>query len=311
MKTPSFITQDSTSIAPRATTWSKTDCEALLHPDDRVALATLDQIPGFKKLVNCGSALTVEKIFRVQALANFIRVDSSQTPQYYQLLTEVCERFGIRKVPEMFIEQSPIPGAYTLGASNYFVVVTSGLLENFTREEVQFALAHECGHILAEHPLYNMMIHALGYGLSCLPLKLDKALEIPMYAWSRMSELSADRAALAWSGNVDSARRALTRILTTTGRLDSAINPDAYQAQIEEYENLIADQTLEKTFNMALDALQTHPTTVARVSEMNKWSQTSAFTYLSKKLGTYAPTCPKCGAPMRKNSQVCVNGHFC
>lgn len=63
-------------------------------------------------------------------------------------LRGLCEKEGL-PMPALGIIRGPAPNAFTFGRlqSDASIVVTSGLLESLTEEEVNAVLAHEAGHI--------------------------------------------------------------------------------------------------------------------------------------------------------------------
>lgn len=70
-------------------------------------------------------------------------------PELYGMLENLCISRGL-PVPYFFIQQHPSCNAYTTGLSpsSYRIVVTSGLLEKLSPDEVECVLAHELTHII-------------------------------------------------------------------------------------------------------------------------------------------------------------------
>ena len=155
-----------------------------------------------------------------------------------------------------------------------------------------------------------MMAAVIGYGVSWIPIKLHQALQIPIYAWRRASEFSADRAMLAFAGNPEKAMKVVIRISGGGFKITDQINLEAYKNQIKEYYNLSQDPSAQSAMQTLLRIYSSHPFSSTRSYEFTKWSQSPQFSFLSKKIGTYDPRCPKCGAPMRPNTKICINGHF-
>src|ERR1044072_292091 len=87
-----------------------------------------------------------------------------------------------------------------MGADKPMIVVYSGSLTLFEPDELETVLAHEVGHILSDHVLYQT---ALPIILALVPLGRIPALAgLPLLAirsalleWYRAAELSSDRAA--------------------------------------------------------------------------------------------------------------------
>jgi Zn-dependent protease with chaperone function len=109
-------------------------------------------------------------------------------------------------MPELFVQQSPVVNAFTGGVKRPVIVLHSSLIERLTDEEVLAVVAHEVGHIHAEHVLYltaARLIEALaGAALASAPVAaivtqiLTGTMRAGLLAWARRAELSCDRAAL-------------------------------------------------------------------------------------------------------------------
>lgn len=64
--------------------------------------------------------------------------------------------------PELYVMQSPIADAFTIGMGKPFTVITSGLYDLVTHDEMRFVMGHELGHALSGHAVYRtMMMHLL------------------------------------------------------------------------------------------------------------------------------------------------------
>jgi Zn-dependent protease with chaperone function len=98
--------------------------------------------------------LISEKSFFIENMSGKIKLGPNQMPEIYNLLPPICEKLGIDE-PELYLELNRNPNAYTFGDSMVAIVLTSGLLETFSSEEIQVIIAHECGHILCHHTLYK------------------------------------------------------------------------------------------------------------------------------------------------------------
>ena len=127
-----------------------------VHEDDQKALDALKSIPGFDQLIKGFMKIYSERTMKILNMSSKVRLSQEQCPQIYNLLPPVCEAFGI-EVPELYLESNREPNAYTSGDTYVFITITTGLLELFSEEEVQAVLAHECGHILCHHVLYQTM----------------------------------------------------------------------------------------------------------------------------------------------------------
>ena len=176
-----------------------------IHPADSRALAALRAIPGIDTALKKLLAVTGESAIRVIFMASAVKVTPQQCPDLYAKLQIACTTLGV-DMPELFVQQSPIVNAFTGGVERPVIVLHSSLLERLTDEEVLAVVAHEVGHIHAEHVLYitvarlfellaNAALAATAIAKIALEL-LSMTMRSALLAWSRRAEFSCDRAAL-------------------------------------------------------------------------------------------------------------------
>src|SRR5213595_2526515 len=124
-----------------------------IHPADSKALAALRAIPGIDSALKKLLAVTGESAIRVTFMASAVKVTPAQCPDLHAKLQIACTTLGV-DMPELYVQQNPIPNAFTGGVKRPIIVLYSALLERLTDEEVLAVVAHEVGHIHAEHVLY-------------------------------------------------------------------------------------------------------------------------------------------------------------
>ena len=98
-----------------------------IHPDDATALQALKSIPVFPTIVEKILQYGWEDLMWSENITTNIRLSNEQMPEVYQLLPPICKRLGI-KVPELYLQLSPIPNAWTSGNTRVYIVVTLGLI---------------------------------------------------------------------------------------------------------------------------------------------------------------------------------------
>jgi len=69
-------------------------------------------------------------------------------PKLHQMVDNICRKSGMKK-PKLMLANIPIPNAFAYGSPRYGnrVAVTTGLLDNLEKEEVEAVIAHEVGHL--------------------------------------------------------------------------------------------------------------------------------------------------------------------
>ena len=126
------------------------------HRFDTQAMESIKKIPGVDNALKTLIKESYERANRLFHKANTVAVTSQQLPHLYQLFLEAAFRLDIHTVPDLYVLQSPVVKAYTTGVEAPFVVVSSGLVDLMTDEEVLYVFGHELGHWQANHVLYKM-----------------------------------------------------------------------------------------------------------------------------------------------------------
>jgi len=83
------------------------------------------------------------------SVAGAKRVKKSDLPVLFNVVEEMTLAAGLPKMPAIYVIDDPAPNAFATGrrAENASVAVTSGLLHELNRDELQGVIAHELGHI--------------------------------------------------------------------------------------------------------------------------------------------------------------------
>jgi heat shock protein HtpX len=77
------------------------------------------------------------------------KIQKKDHPQLYNIVEEMTIASGLGKVPDVYIIDDPAPNAFATGRNpnKSAIAVTSGLLRQLNRDELQGVVAHEIGHI--------------------------------------------------------------------------------------------------------------------------------------------------------------------
>jgi len=77
------------------------------------------------------------------------KINPDDNPRLYNVVEEMKIASGLEKMPEVYIIDDPAMNAFATGRSKdrTAVTVTSGLLQNLNRDELQGVVAHEISHI--------------------------------------------------------------------------------------------------------------------------------------------------------------------
>lgn len=255
-------------IAPRA--WE--------HPADAAALVALKKVPGFDLVVRKLFGLLGDRPLRLMSLASAVRVTERQFADVHALYGEACRILDVESPPELFVAQTPLVNAGTIGVDEPFIVVNSGSLNLLDEGELQFVLAHELGHALSGHALYKTMLQLL-LRLTFLTMSVPLGgvalwgLLAALLEWDRKSELSADRAGLLVAQDLRLAQRVNMKL--AGGGNTEAMSLDEFAAQAREYEEsgTLVDSVMKVMSLMG----QTHPFPVLRLGELGKWVESGGY----------------------------------
>lgn len=77
-------------------------------------------------------------------------------PQLYNVVEEMCIAAGLKSIPRIFVLDDPNLNAFAVGRNpeNSAIAVTSGLLSELNRDELQGVIAHEISHIFNRDSLF-------------------------------------------------------------------------------------------------------------------------------------------------------------
>lgn len=249
------------------------------HPADRGALVALRQLKGFDFVLRKISGLIDERAVRLQFLGSAIRVDERQFPRVHRLYTEAGSTLDVRQLPELYITNSPIWNAFTIGLDKPIIVVNSALLQGLDEEELRFILGHELGHAQSGHALYQSLLFwlmRLTGAMNWMPVGAlgIRAIIAALHEWSRKAELSGDRAGLLAVQDPAVALRVQMK-LASGGQL-AELDTTTFLAQGTEYES--SGDLRDSVLKLLLLEAQSHPLAVIRAHELRRWVDEGEYT---------------------------------
>jgi len=262
-----------------------------IHPADSKALAALRAIPGIDTALKKLLAVTGESAIRVMFMASAVKVTPKQCPDLHAKLQIACTTLGV-DMPELYVQQNPVVNAFTGGVDKPIIVLHSSLIERLNDEETLAVIAHEVGHIHAEHVLYltaarllealaNISVARLIPGAEIVKFLISAGISSALLAWARRAELSCDRAALLVTQDPHVIGRTMMKLCG--GTFASKIDYDLFLEQAREFEKNYDEKKLDKFWADILTSGLSHPFPVWRVSEILKWVDEGEYADLMKK----------------------------
>jgi Zn-dependent protease with chaperone function len=278
------------------------------HPADRGALVALRRLRGFDALLKAMSGLVNERAVRLELLGSAIRVDERQFPAMYRQLAEAAATLDASEVPELFVTADPTLNAVTIGMEKPLIVVNSALVDLLGEDEMAFVLAHELGHALSGHAVYQTLLLRLlqltgvlnALPLGALGLRLIVA---ALREWSRKSELSADRAGLL--ATQDPAIAFRTHMMLAGGGHLEDLDTTSFFDQGREYDE--AGDLRDSVIKMLLIENRTHPFAVVRAAELRRWVDSGEYTSILA--GSYPRRSEDADAPLSGAAQEAAQSY--
>jgi Zn-dependent protease with chaperone function len=263
-----------------------------IHPADSKALAALRAIPGIDSALKKLLAVTGESAIRVTFMASAVKVTPKQCPDLHAKLQIACTTLGV-EMPDLYIQQNPIVNAFTGGVERPTIVLHSSLIERLTDEETLAVIAHEVGHIHAEHVLYltaarliealaNASIARVIPGSEIIKFIIAAGISSALLAWARRAELSCDRAALLVVQDEHVVGRTMMKL--AGGTFASKIDYDLFLDQAREFQKNYDEKMLDRFWADIISSGMTHPFPIWRISEILKWVEGGEYQRVLKEV---------------------------
>ena len=186
-------------------------------------------------------------VMRSQMLGNGVQVTEHQLSHLYEPFQVAQSHLSPLKV-DLVVTQNPAMNAFTFGYQEpYTVVLTSGLVERLSTEEIQAVIGHELGHIHFGH----VRLTSIMMGLGGLPRLL-------FYKWRRSGEYSADAVALRVSGG-DPHPMVSSLLKISSGMTDMHLDVESFLQQSDKMAGAVSSIS---------ELTSTHPFVNKRIKQL-------------------------------------------
>lgn len=162
------------------------------------------------------SASEAQVSARSRLLADAISIGPELMPGLHASIAAAVGRLGLHNSIPAYVYSDPSPQAacvYIGGDDKSALMLSSGLIQLMSPEELTFVIGHEIGHMIFEHNLYPRPTDATSDGTRFNWLALQRA-----------GEISADRIGLLACGSIDGAYKTILK--TGTGLRDEHLRFD-------------------------------------------------------------------------------------
>jgi Zn-dependent protease with chaperone function len=299
------------------------DNAAFAWAADAKAMAVLRSM----KPLSAAAKAVSEKVGRrwIEVTFNGVLLGEKQMPHIFGQAVRAARILGMSHMPDVYLSGERPWDCLTFGSDrDSFIVVGSAVAGNFQGVDMLYLLAREMGHCKAGHALWKTVIRfflgeqgqAKGFmagGILANILSptamIGGALEMPLLAWARQSEITADRAGLLAVGSEEIARRSLLSWSLKSSFIFRQMNIDAWGEQQKDDDGDM----------LRLSELTTTSTPYIgpRLKLLSQYAQSPEFQHYFQRIkATLAPTapakpdakpaakelkikCSTCGAPMK------------
>lgn len=231
-----------------------------------VVLAFFIVEPWLPALIMAGLILAVILLLRIthiQLLSNSMRLQNS-THAYLASDIEMLRRRLQMSSFDVFVVQDPYLNAFAFGyPTPQAIVLHSATLERLSYDEMRAVLIHEIGHVYFQHTRLSVYYIAVINGVPVIG---------PIVAWfygfwARRTEYTADRLAVAVTGDPDLVIRALMKV---------HIGADAARFTNKEY-LLYQDAVTSEGWRRFTQTFSTHPFLVNRVKAILRFADAQGY----------------------------------
>lgn len=248
------------------------------HPTDKIALETLQKIPFLDKVLTWWLNLHIKADVLVDYRGNGIEVNEKTSPRVWKLKQIAKDRLSIDDDIPIFITREWQYNAFATGVTTPVIVLHSSIVEDFSNDELLYIIGHEMGHVKSKHMLYHYMAESIAqwaYNCSIVNAIALQAIVVAVTEWQRKSELTADRAGFIANQNKEACIWAMMKLM---GLPADYMNNTKYNFSIydplEQYiesNDAITSSTYQKVIYAFITAKLTHPWTIERAHEIQKW----------------------------------------
>ncbi len=184
------------------------------HPLDSSLIKFLDD-PAINSVFKQIVAVQADSTFG-SVLASGVAINDRNYPELNKLVNECVDTLNIHRPYVIISDYGPNLNAMTFGSDEEpYVVLTPLMVKTMSPAQLKFIIGHECGHIAMGHMIYHTVVEVATNFASLIPVigpVVRKVGLLPLMAWSRRSEISADRAGLLCCGDLETAQRTLMQL---------------------------------------------------------------------------------------------------
>lgn len=248
------------------------------HPTDKIALKALQTIPLLDKVLTWWLNFRVKTDVIIDYRGNGLEVTEKTSPRVWRLKQLALDRLSITDDIPVFITREWEYNAFATGVTTPVIVLHSGIVEDFTDDELLYIIGHEMGHVKSKHMLYHYMAATVAqwaFNNSIVSAAVLRTIVVALMEWQRKSELTADRAGFIANQNKEACIWGMIKLMGLPEDYRDTVKYNFSVEDIfEQYEDSredIKDSIYKKFIYAYITARIDHPWTIERIYELNKW----------------------------------------
>lgn len=251
------------------------------YPGEANAFALLKKIPLLNQVTGAFLKYTDQMGWLSEVQGDCFRITEKTAPEVYRIYKKALKRLDMEEEYPFYAKSEYEYNAYTAGGNAPYVVIHSSMLKNLTEEELLFVLGHELGHIKSGHLIYCTMARYINLLLSQIPMPgvdvVAAGIQFALIHWARMHEYTADRAGVLAAGSIEAGQHGLGCLLG----MDTKIPGICFTIEDMLAQNASFEESNEdiwgKIVSASLIMQSTHPWTVSRIQELEKWREEGGY----------------------------------
>ncbi len=245
------------------------DLDAIVYDGDRDMLIDLDSDPDIQKVQEEIDEEGGEYNARKNLLKTSLKLTPKLAPMIYKIAENCRKTLKLDKVIEFYVYQDDKFNAacYPPTEDRLYIIISSGIVERFTEDEIAFVVGHEIGHVLFEHHKYHpKQILDIG-GANLSPLHAMK-----LFAWGRAAEISCDRIGLLCCKSFAAAGSAFFKMSSGVTNTSLDFNLDEYIGQFVDLKAEMADSEIDPE-----DWYSSHPFSPLRIKALELFNKSDTY----------------------------------
>jgi len=281
--------------------------EEFVYAEDREALDNLKETEPLSSIINLVVDFFQQPMMRAKLLGGGVWVNQRNHQRVHGLAKACAKVLALDYLPEICVLESSKMNAFTIGRKDKPIIVLFSTLVEYSNDgELAAVIGHEMGHVKNEHQPYHTLAYLISRGISMLGSlsMLSLPIDLVLRSWYRHSEVTADRASLIVTGNLDLVERVQVKLALGIRDLPEDVS---IRGILEEQKRLEATAVSQFAQLWTL-----HPFTSKRIKQLEEFAKTKEYAEIAEKIQkAKIHHCKFCAARIHKDTLFCPECSRC